>query len=274
MQAVVRDVPDPGANAAYAAWLIGPAGAAQLAGASFSQGALSISFVDPQGRNLLALYDQFAVSVEPNPDPAPDVPGTILYVSQAPQEVLLEIRRLDDLSNEEPTAQGIVGGLRGEAETHDSHLGFALSAVDGGNLAAAKQHLEHTINVLEGLASEAYSDWNQSGGRPENPGDGFGLIPYLRLALAMAQSELQNPEIGAESAASMRSLAAQLESAIALAEDSSEIAQRMVAVDSIDEIRPLADEWGTMLLAASVADAALPIEGLGLRLWTPVTTAP
>ena len=274
MQAVVRDIPEPGANAAYAAWLIGEAGTAQLAGASFSQGALSISFVDPLGRNLLAVYDQFAVSVEPNPDPAPDVPDTILYVSQAPQEILLEIRRLDDLSNGEPTSQGLVGGLRSEAQTHDSHLGFALSAVDGGNLTAAKQHLEHTINVLEGLASEAYSDWNQSGGRPENPGDGFGLILYLRLALAMAQSELQNPEVGQETAASLRPLVPQLEAALALAEDSSEIAQRMVAVDSIDEIRPLADEWAAMLLAPSVADVALQIEGLGLRLWTPVTAAP
>jgi serine/threonine protein kinase len=274
MQAVVRDVPEPGANAAYAAWLIGEAGTAQLAGASFSQGALSISFVDPQGRNLLAVYDQFAVSLEPNPDPAPDVPGTILYVSRAPQETLIEIRRLDDLSNGEPTSQGLVGGLRTEAQTHDSHLGFALSAVDGGNLTAAKQHLEHTINVLEGLASEAYSDWNQSGGRPENPGDGFGLIPYLRLALAMAQSEMQNPEVGQETAVSLRPLVPRLETAIALAENSSEIAQRMVAVDSIDEIRPLADEWAAMLLSPSVADIALQIEGLGLRLWMPVTAAP
>ncbi len=48
----------------------------------------------------------------------------------------------------------------------------------------------------------------------------------------------------------------------------------MVAVDSIDEIRPLADEWGAMLLTASVADVALQIEDLGLRLWTPVTAAP
>jgi len=274
MQAMVRDVPEPGAGSAYAAWLIGPGVAAQLAGADFSQGTLSISFVDPQGRNLLAVYDQFAVSVEPSPDPAPDVPGTIRYVSQSPPEALLEIRRLDDLSNGDPTSQSIVQGLRSEAQTHDSHLGFALTAVNGGNLAAAKQHLEHTINVLEGQASPAYSDWNQSGGPPENPGDGFGLIPYLRLALTLAQSELQNPEVAESTAAGLRTLEAQLEATLTLAQDSSEIAQRMVAVDSIDEIRPLADEWAGMVLAANVADAALQIEGLSLRLWTPVTAAP
>ncbi len=274
VQAVVRDVPAPGPGFAYSAWLIGVDGSSQLAGTEFSQGTLSITFVDPDGENLLAAFNEFAVSIEPDPDPAPDLPGPIRYVARAPQELVREVRRLNDSSGGVPTSQGIVDGLRREAQTHDSHLGFAQSAIDSGNLTGAKQHLEHSINVLEGLASEAYSDWNQSGGLPENPGDGFGLIPYLRLALAMAQSELQNPEVGEQTAASLRTLVAQLEAAIALAEDSSEIAQRMVAVDSIDEIRPLADEWGTMLLAASVADVALQIEDLGLRLWTPVTAAP
>jgi serine/threonine protein kinase len=274
MQAQVRDVPDPGADAAYAAWLIGPGGTTQLAGADFSQGALSISFVDPQGRNLLAVYDHFAVSLEPNPDPAPDVPGALRFVSQSPPETLVEIRRLDDHTGGDPTSQSIVQGMRSEAQTHDSHLGFALAAVESANLAAAKQHLEHTINILEGEASPAFSDWNQSGGPPENPGDGYGLIAYLRLALALTQSELQNPELAEPTAVDLRALAAQLEANLALAQDSSEIARRMIAVDSIEEIRPLSDAWAEMILAGNVAKAALQIEDQSLRLWTPVTTAP
>jgi hypothetical protein len=245
-----------------------------LTGADFSQGGLAISFVDPQGRNLLAVYDQFVVSLEPNPDPAPDVPDSIRFVSQSPPEAVAEIRRLDDLTGGEPTFRSIVQGMRSEAQTHDSHLGFALSAVDSGNLAAAKQHLEHTINVLEGESSPAYSDWNQSGGPPENPGDGFGLIAYLRLALALAQSELQNPELAEATAVELRAFAAQLEASLTLAQDSSEFAQRMIAVDSIEEIRPLADAWAAMILAGNVAEAALQIEDQSLGLWTPVTTAP
>ncbi len=273
MQAVIHNAPDPGADSAYAAWLIGPEGASQLAGADFSQGTISIAFVDPQGRNLLAVYDEFAVSVEPNPDPAPDVPGTIHYLSQAPPDVMVEIRRLDSSSGGAPTSQSLVAGLRSESGTHDSHLGFSLTAVDGGNLTAAKVHGEHTINILVGEASEDYGDWDQSG-RPENPGDGFGLIPYLRLGLAMAQSELDNPDASEQALASLRLLIGELEGAIRLAEDSADVAKRMVAVDTIDEIRPLAEEWSTMLLAEASARAALQIEEFGLRLWTPISAAP
>ncbi|MBF8255491.1 MAG: hypothetical protein HW375_398, partial [Anaerolineales bacterium] len=45
-------------------------------------------------------------------------------------------------------------------------------------------------------------------------------------------------------------------------------------LEFVEEIRPLADEWAAMLLSPSVADIALQIEGLGLRLWMPVTAAP
>jgi hypothetical protein len=274
LQAIAIDVPASETGFVYAVWLIGVDGTQLLPGVEFSDGTLSILFVEPDGDNLLAGFNELDVSVEPNPDPAPDVPGPIRYLARAPQSIVDEIRRLDDLSNNDPTSQAIVEGLRSEAQTHDSHLGFALSAIGGGNLAATKQHLEHSINVLEGEASPAYVDWNQSGGPPENPGDGFGLIPYLRLAIAMLQSELQNPDIAEDAAARLPAQMAQLEAALALAQDSSEIAQRMVAVDSIDEIRPLADEWSSMFLVPVVADPAMLIEQTGLRLWTPVMPAP
>jgi hypothetical protein len=109
--------------------LIGPDVPSQPAVAQFSQGALSVTFVDPQGRNLLALYDQFAVSLEPNPDPAPDVPNPPRYVSRAPEAILLEIRRLDNLTRGASTTVSIAEGLRTQSDIHDKHLGFSLSAV-------------------------------------------------------------------------------------------------------------------------------------------------
>jgi hypothetical protein len=218
-------------------------------------------------------FNEFAVSLEPNPDPAPDVPGPIRYAALAPQEIVDEIRRLDETSNGAPTSQSLLAGLRREAETHDSHLGFAQAAVEDGNLRGAKQHAEHTINVLEGLASPAYGDWDKSP-PAENPGDGFGLIPYLRLALGMASSELKNPDASPETVEALRTLAADLEATIALAQDSSETAQRMTAVDTVDEIQQPAADWSTMLLVPNVARIAQQIEELGLRLWIPVTAEP
>jgi tRNA A-37 threonylcarbamoyl transferase component Bud32 len=273
MQAILRAVPGPGSGFAYAAWLIGTDGAVRLAGVDFNSGGLSVSFVDPDGANLPARFDEFAVSLEPDPDPAPDVPGTIRFTSRLPEDVLAELRRLDDVSNGQPSSSRIISGMRSEASTHDSHLGFSLAAVQAGNLTAAKQHAEHTINILEGEASQAYGDWDQNG-RAENPGDRFGLIPYLRLAVAMVNSELQNPEISPETQASLQSLAGDLEAALEVAEDSSRQAQRVVAVDTIDEIRPLEEEWSAMMLSETVASASSGAQATGLRLWTPVLTLP
>jgi serine/threonine-protein kinase len=273
MQAILRGVPEPGSGSAYAAWLIGEDGAVRLAGADFSSGGLSISFVDPAGANLLVVFNEFAVSLEPDPDPAPDVPGTVRFTSQLPEDVLAELRRLDELSNGQPSSSRIVSGMRSEVSTHDSHLGFSLAAVQAGDLTAAKQHAEHTINILEGEASQAYGDWDQNG-RAENPGDRFGLIAYLRLALAMVDSELQNPDISPENQAGLQSLAGDLEAALDVAQDSSRQAQRVVAADTIDEIRPLEEEWSAMMLTEPVAPAASGAQATGLRLWTPVLPLP
>jgi hypothetical protein len=273
MQAVIGQVPEPEPATAYAAWLVGADGAVRLAGADFSSGTLSISFVDPLGDNLLAQVDEFAVSLEPDPDPAPDVPGAVRFRAPVPPELLGEIRRLDELSNGEPTSARILRGLTSEASTHDSHLGFSVTAARGDNLGGAKLHAEHTINILEGEASSAYGDWDQNG-RAENPGDHFGLIAYLHLAQAMVQSELQDPDITTERRTTLEPLLGDLQATIDLAQDSSRLAQRLVVVDTIDEIAPLEEEWNGSLLTPAVSDLAARLQEAGLRSWIPIVPVP
>jgi len=269
LQAIIAEVPPPDAEHAYAAWLIGPDVPLQPAEAQFSQGDLSVTFVDPQRRNLLALYDQFAVSLEPNPDPAPEVPNPVLYVSQAPEAIFLEIRRLDDLTRGAPATASIVEGLRTQSDIHDKHLGFSLTAVEGNDLDAAKGHAEHCINVLAGKASPDFGDYDGIG-QASNPGDGYGLLAYLRLARELAQSELANPDLPEVRGASLDSLVDQLTETIQLAEDSLSVAKQMTAADTIEEIRPLAAEWGTQVLLERSAQAAQQIEDIDLRLWLPI----
>jgi hypothetical protein len=187
--------------------------------------------------------------------------------------MLAEIRRLDTLARGAGTTQSIIDGLRREAETHDGHLGFSLKAIDGGNLQGAKQHAEHTINVLVGEASPDFGDWDQNK-RVENPGDGFGLLAYMRLALAMAESELANPDASSASKAALQPLVDELNAAIRVGEDSQALAQRIASADSIDEMKPLAQEWSTRLLAEGSATAAQQIEATGLRLYLPIVAAP
>ena len=151
---------------------------------------------------------------------------------------------------------------------------FSLTAVNGNDLPAAKGHAEHCINVLAGEESPDYGDWNQDG-QPQNPGDGFGLIPYLRLALALAESELDNPDLSESTGAALRQLVLELNQTISLAEDSLDVAKRMTASDTIEEIRPLAEEWDTQRLVGLSAEVAQRIEDLGgLRLWAPIQQLP
>jgi hypothetical protein len=218
------------------------------------------------------MYDQFSVTLEPNPDPSPEVPTLpILYVSRAPDAILGEVRRLDIRTRGAATTASVVAGLRTQAKIHDDHLGFALDAVGDNSLPAAKLHAEHSINVLAGEGSPDL-DWDLRA--PTNPGDGFGLLPYLRLGLALAESELANPDLSPESETRLQGLIDHLTGTIQLAEDSVDVAKRMTAADSIDEIRPLAEQWATQLLRERSDEAALLIEEPGLRLWAPVQQSP
>jgi len=273
LQAIIAEVPPPDADEHYAAWLIGPDMPFQSAEAQFSQGGLSVTFVEPQGRNLLALYDQFAISREPSPDPAPEVPNPTLYFSQAPEAILLEIRRLDDFTRGAPTTASIADGLRTQADIHDKHLGFSLTSIAGNDIAGAKGHAEHCINVLAGEGSPEYGDYDGNG-RPDNPGDGYGLLAYLRLAQELAQSELANPALSDDRAANLHSLVDQLTETIQLAEDSLSVAKQIASADTIDELRLLADVWGTQLVQERSSLEANQIEELGLRLWLPIQQSP
>jgi len=273
LQAVVRDVLAPEPGRAYAAWLIGADGLSQLAGAEYAQGVLTIQYVDPDGGNLLADFNEFAVSLEPDPDPAPDVPGPIRFVSNAPQDLVAEIRRLDEETRGAPMSMGLVDGLRTQAEAHDTHVHNSLSAIEAGNLPGAKQHAEHVINILVGTTSPDFGDWNGDA-RAQNPGDGFGAVPYLKLALALAQSELANPDASLETLEGLQALVADLEAALQVAEESLEMAKSLASTDTVEEASVIAADWAELLLRQGAARAALFVEQNGLRLWVPVRAAP
>ena len=54
-------------------------------------------------------------------------------------------------------------------------------AIQRGNLKTAKRHAEHVLNLIEGSSSARYGDRDKDG-RVEDPGNGTGLLEYLRTA--------------------------------------------------------------------------------------------
>lgn len=272
-QIVIADAPPLEPNTAYGVWFTSTGGGAAQLVADFSDGTIRAAFVDPQGLNLISIFDQVAISLEPSPDPAPEVPGTVVYTGEIPAAIGAEARRLDELTGGDPTLASIVAGLKSQAGSHDSHWGFALTAVADDNFEGLKGHAEHSINILAGEASEDFGDWNGDT-KVQNPGDGFGLIPYLKLAIALAQSELDNPAIAPDTRQALEGTIGELGALLDQAEESMRLAHRIAASDTLDEARPLADEWGAYQLTAAAEAAAASAEDVGLRLWIPIHRSP
>lgn len=251
----------------FVAWFVRPDGsfeqAARLQGASQL---LQVRVADADARNLLALYDGLVISLEPA-SASSDLPtGPVSFRLQVAADVLARVRALDAVSRQAPTSTSLLEGLQAQAIHFDSHLEFALEAVANGDLATAKRHAEHLINITEGEFGDAFGDVNGDG-RVENPGDAFGLVPYLTLLQDFAASaQAWMLSSADQQAAATRSLqeTGRLISDAAFARD---LALRIAASDSLEEAKPLADQLLPMRLAApaaGLAEASGPIL-LGLR---------
>jgi hypothetical protein len=114
------------------------------------------------------------------------------------------------------------------------------------------------LNILEGKTGESYADWNNNG-RPENPGDDVGLLPYVRLLEAAgagaAISEEQRGGTG-EKGRSLAALAAEIADQLLNAR---ETVRRIVLTDTVDEIRSsrLDTELAAALGVKGLIDQAL-----------------
>jgi serine/threonine protein kinase len=251
----------------FVLWFVKPDGstvqAARLEGAGHL---LQVRVADPESRNLLALYDGFLITLEPQSSGSETPGGPVSFRSEMDSEVVARVRALDAVSRQLPTSTVLPEGLRSQAASFDSHLEFAVEAMANGDLEMAKRHAEHMVNIAEGELGADFGDINGDG-RDENPGDAFGLLPYLALlrdhAASAAAWMLASPE--QQSAAGQAvSEADRLLADAAFARD---LALRLAASDTLEEAKPLSDQLLPLRLAApatSLADASAPIL-LGLR---------
>lgn len=94
-----------------------------------------------------------------------------------PTGALNHLRTALAYASDTPSTVGYAVGLLSQAEILALHAGFARDAVDANNLSEAKMHVEHVLNTLYGAADPRYGDHNNDGST-DNPGDGYGLLPY------------------------------------------------------------------------------------------------
>lgn len=213
-------------GAIYAAWLTEPNEEPLFLGTVTEGQALTFTAAD--NADLLASFSGFVISEEPETDGEPSFSGPIIFEAAADEQIVIDYRHLQEtigLSLSEVLNERMIA----QANTFTDHTGFCLRDIlINGNLTSGKNHAEHTINIASGTASEDFFDWDGNG-RPENPGDDVGLLPYVRLfANAVAASDPEQAE-------AINELIAQIENHVSLM-------SKITASDTLEEAATHAEQ--------------------------------
>jgi hypothetical protein len=168
----------PPAGSQYEVWLIEENGEQRRSIGTLpldDKGNGTISFVDPQGRNLLASYNKMEITVEPKPDPSPNPTSTVAFSVTLPTEGLMHVRHLLVSFAGTPGKIGLLDGLVKDASLIDNSAQQMLAAYKSGDDKTTRQEAEAILNILVGNQNDDYKDWNGDGS-VNDPSDGFGML--------------------------------------------------------------------------------------------------
>jgi serine/threonine protein kinase len=169
--------PDPAQGFLYEAWLVDDTNEAITSIGILEKnasGLYTLTFIDPESRNLLNVYNRMEITLEAIPDPSPN-PAEIVYSSAIPSGALTHIRHLLGSFNSNPNQTAMTTGLlQTSHEINEAGESMAIS-FDQGNEKFIRANAEAMINLIVGKQSADFKDWDGNG-TVENPGDGFGLL--------------------------------------------------------------------------------------------------
>ena len=171
-------MPLPAAGSQYEAWLIEDVAEQRVSLGIIkfdADGRGSLSFVDPQGRNLLGMYQGLEITVEPDPDSNPNPSSTVVYGVTLPPDGFMHVRHVLYSFDDTPNQIGFVSGLMADTALINSIAPEMLAAYQSGDEAKVRSQAEGILNVIVGKQSDIYRDWDHDGNL-NDPGDGFGLL--------------------------------------------------------------------------------------------------
>lgn len=235
-------VPPPQQGQSYQAWLVGeedlePLNLNRDGRVEWIQGELVIEYTHPQGQSLIGPYAGLVISSE-SAGSLLVAPTEVLYRAEVDPALVAQARLASEVNSRSPVLSQLPELLRLQSVHFASHAGLALQAIADQDLAGARQHSEHTVNIIEGREGQFFGDYDGDD-QPVNPGDQVGLLPYLHLleaaALGANQSALERG-LGGEAAAELAREAAELVAAI---EQARETARQIALADSVAAIQDL-----------------------------------
>lgn len=165
-------------DAVYEAWLQGgdqpPLSLGRL---TVSGDSVEHTYLEPQGANLLGLYDRAFISLEPANDPDPNPSGVVVYAGEIAPEVIAAVRLLVFFSPDSPDGDGLALNALAEGLRVQRIAQSQQQDVAEGNLVNLRQHAEAIINTLEGKNGPNYGD-SDGDGQVTDPSDGVGLLSF------------------------------------------------------------------------------------------------
>jgi tRNA A-37 threonylcarbamoyl transferase component Bud32 len=273
-EAVVRDsefqasIPGLGAPPAgmiYQGWLTREDGdPIKLDAVGATPGALA--FQDQsKDANILAHITGFVVSLQPQNDPNAGISPQIICHLDIKPLTLQELKLFDEVTRGEAPSTVLLDRMKTQAVTYDAHLGYSVQGAQENNLPEAKIHAEHVVNIAGGRLDQAFGDWNGDG-LIQNPGDDVGLIAYLSILDQYAHSVLASEDATEDARTLANNVIAQISQVSASAEQGRDVAERIAAADTLEEVKPLATELDGLRMTSPVESLVQTAGALDLTL--------
>ena len=134
-----------------------------------------LTFDQPQGLNLVSLYDTVEVSIESIQDKDAKSSGIVAYSFTLPAEGLTHLRYLLSSYPNTPDQTALIQGLFTDIGTIRDLAIEMQKAADKGDEVGLTLNAEAINNVIVGNQSPSHKDLNNDS-QVEDPSDGFGLV--------------------------------------------------------------------------------------------------
>ncbi|HCK66104.1 MAG TPA: hypothetical protein DHW49_07540 [Anaerolineae bacterium] len=134
-------------------------------------------YIASDQNNILSLFDQIEVTIEPSNDPNPnESSGDVIASSVFPPLALIHVRHVLVSYGGAPQGNALIQGLYWTADEIDNSVIALEEAFRNNDEAEMRKNIEEVINQLVGSSNaNQYRDWDGDG-TIDDPSDGFGLL--------------------------------------------------------------------------------------------------
>ena len=177
---IFSSLPAPKAGSHYDVWFLAQGGEVRrnIGTVKIDEaGQGQLAFTDSNRGNILSVFDELEVTLEPDNDPKPDeLSGEIVASSVFPPLALVHVRHLLVEFHGAPNATALIQGLWSTADILNTSTSELDEAFSNDNEELVRLKTEEIINQIVGDANtNQYKDWNDDGAL-DDPSDGFGLL--------------------------------------------------------------------------------------------------